>query len=196
MGCEVGRRKLVIPDDCAYEDWMRIGSRLKELNGSVMWLLGDWLAFGHVHYTKEQWGGRSPHGLYEQLSLETGYSVSTLRNAKYLCSNLDSSRRRDNLTFHHAMEIVCLAPKEQVGQWIERVTTEPVTVKKLREQLRRAKSDHHREPNDEGTVSILELTRQFVRDFQAEAATLNPQLASKLKETLRPVLLSLGYSVG
>lgn len=174
---------------------MRIGSRLKELNGSVMWLLGDWLAYGHANYAKEQWGGRSPTGLYEQLSLETGYSISTLKNAKYLCSNLDSSRRRDNLTFSHALEIVSMAPKEEVTEWIDKVTTEPVTVKKLREQLRRAQSDHRRESNDEGTVSILEITRQFVRDFQAESSTINPQLAWKLKETLRPVLLSLGYSV-
>jgi len=171
---------------------MKVGTKLSALNGSVMWLLGDWLAYGHRAYQKEKWGGRVPNGLYERISFETGYSQSTLRNAKFLCSHLEPACRQENLTFTHAQEIVALAPKNEIKKWIDKVVTEKLSVKAMREQLRREKASFQPESNDDGTTSVLETTRQFVRDFLAQSNTLNPRLSSELKRVLLPVMERLG----
>ena len=186
------RLGLSIPENFAYDEWVALGTRLSRASASAMWLLGDWLAYGQQHYQKTQWGNKVPDVLYERLSQETGYSVQTLMNAKSVCARLPRSGRPEGLTYNHAEQIVFYAPSEKWSVWINRTLEEGLTVKKLRETLRRAKAVHRSETADEGTNSFLEKTRQFVRDFQSEAPRLSPALRKEIAKILAPVVKQLG----
>lgn len=171
---------------------MSVGKRLSELAGATTWLIGDWLAYGQTHYLDSKWGKRVPDGLYEQVASETGMAIQTLTNAKYVCTALPLSLRREKLTFAHALEVVSRAPKGQYEFWVGKTVDEDLTVKALRERLRKATATHKEEPNDTGTKSFLETTRQFVRDYQSAAdGSFTAAFRKELLKILDPVLKDL-----
>ena len=182
---------LTLPDNLSYEDWSIVGRKLADTSRSVVWFLGDWLAHGHQHFSESHWGGRPPAELYARIAQETGYAEQTLQNARAVCKKLPVSRRRDNLTFSHAAEIVgrCEDPADYEG-WIDYVAQGGVSVKALRTRLRQDGATVKAEANDVGVTTVLEITRQFVRDYQAEG-DLTPGMRVELRKILAPVLRDL-----
>lgn len=191
LGCEPRRNGLVLPDNLEYDAWMAVGHQVVEAAGAVLWLLGDWLAYGQSHYLDSHWGKRVPDGLYARISQELGIAEQTLTNAKYVCLRLPISRRREKLTFSHALEIVSQAPEGQHEFWIDKTVREGISVKELREQLRRSRSSVRLEPHDTGTKSFLEGARQFARDYNASIPTLTPALRVELRKILGGVVRDL-----
>jgi hypothetical protein len=157
-----------------------------------MWRLGDWFNYGQSNYGKSKWGDRTPDNLYDQIAGQVGLSAVTLKNAKYVCAALPLSRRRDKLTFSHAQEIVGRVDPKDFDFWINKVVTEGIKVKALREQLRKASASYKPEENDVGVKSFLETTRQYVRDFMAENSKFTPAYRAELLKILAPVLRDLG----
>jgi hypothetical protein len=49
-------------------------------------------------------------GMYDDIAEETGYETKALRNIKYVADSVESSRRKDNLSFSHHTEVAALAP--------------------------------------------------------------------------------------
>lgn len=190
-GVSVDGLGLTLPDNLSYEDWSLVGRKLADTSRNVVWFLGDFLAFGHAHYAETHWGGRTPSELYTRLARETGYAEQTLMNARVVCMKLPPSRRRDNLTLSHAAEIVgrCKDPEDYEG-WIDYVSQGGVSVKALRSKLREDTATVAPEANDVGVNSVLETTRQFVRDFQAYG-DLSPGMRVELRKILGPVIRDL-----
>ena len=188
------RNGLVIPDTLPKEEWIRIGSILTDMSASVMWLLGDWLAYGQSHYHGEEGFERIENGLYEKIAAETGLSEQTLRNAKWVASRVNLSSRLDKLTFWVAQEIAARANPNQYKYWIEKaVTTKPdgrlPSQKEIREELRKAKATYKPEPHDTGTTSTLAITDQYVRDMLAlEPETFKSTLKQAHLRNLKPLL--------
>ncbi len=190
-GCQMFQRGLALRNGLEYDEWMEVGTRLSQVTGAVMWAVGDWLAYGEHNYLKSKWGNRVPDGLYKEIAARTGYAEQTLTNAKYVCSALEFSRRRENLTFGHAAEIVGRADKEHYEFWMGRVEKDKLSVKSLREQLRLASATYRPEANDTGDKSFLETMTQFARDYQAECSKFTPAYRAEAKKILAPVLRDL-----
>ena len=188
------RNGLVLPDTLPKDQWIKIGAILTEMTASVMWLLGDWLAYGQSHYHGEEGFERIENGLYEKIAAETGFSEQRLRNAKWVASKVNLSRRRDKLTFCVAEEIVARATPNQYEYWIEKATNPGdagrlPTVKQIREDLRKAKATYKPEPHDTGTTSTLAITDQYVRDMLAlEPETFKSTLKQAHLRNLKPLL--------
>jgi hypothetical protein len=193
-GCKASRQGLVLSKNLEYSSWMAVGKRLSELTGAASWMLGDWLAYGDSNYMTTVWGKRVPDGLYAEISKATGLAVQTLTNAKYVALAIPHSVRTEKLTFSHALQITAYAPKDQHKFWIGRVEKDELSVKALREAIRKSQASVKDEENDKGSVSILEVYRQFVRDHRAEAGKveLTPALKAELKKILAEVLPDLG----
>jgi hypothetical protein len=191
-GCQVFTQGLILPPGLDYDEWMRIGSHLTTLLGAVMWMWGDWLAFGQTHYIVTKWGNRLPDGIYKECSRLTGYAEGTLRNAKCVCAALPLSQRCDKLTYGHALEIVARVPEGQFEFWVNKVAGGEFSVRILREQIRKSQATFKPEPNDMGTHSFLETARQFVRDYMAEKSIFTEKYRAELVKILTPVFQDLG----
>src|SRR4051812_23703924 len=59
---------LAIPEDVTVQEWEDVGRRLKQLDTSISWVVGDWAEFAN-----KQWGWK-----YEDIATAYGYEQSTL----------------------------------------------------------------------------------------------------------------------
>jgi len=84
-------RGLVISPDATDNQWEQIGHFLAQMEGSIQWLIGDWMAAG------ERIWGRT----YKQASELFGYEEQTLRMLVSVCQRVDLLIRINNLSFAH-----------------------------------------------------------------------------------------------
>lgn len=175
-----------------YDEWIHIGGHLKQVAGSVMFMIGDWLAYGQAKYVDNVWGKRMPNDLYRHFAVETGYAEGTLRNAKYICTAIPSSLRNDKLTFNHAQALAAKAPPNQYQFWLRELELNGWSVKEFWQVLRKAGSSHKEEPNDRGQESLLEVCRQFVRDFNSHIEGVPETELRECARVLTPVWQRMG----
>jgi hypothetical protein len=90
-------------------DWEGVGNLLRRLEGSIQWLIGDWILLGERKFKET----------YLQYSVETGYERQSLRDLVYVCSNVDLSVRTDKLTFTHHKLVAGLEREKQI-HWLKR----------------------------------------------------------------------------
>jgi len=97
----------LVPTDCApgpaFDEW---ATELKELCGAYkrqIWAIGEKLNEGEDRFGET----------YVQAIQATGLAEQTLKNYKWVASRIDSSRRRDKLSFAAHMEVAPLSPDQQ-----------------------------------------------------------------------------------
>jgi hypothetical protein len=113
-------------EDMSFSEWLEYGRRLGVMGRSAGWWIGDWLSYGN-HVFGER---------YVRASRITGYDSQTLMNMAYVASRFDVSRRRGKLSWSHHAEIAALEPEEQ-DHWLEQAETDRLSVRCLREGIRR-----------------------------------------------------------
>ena len=52
-------------------------------------------------------------GMYDDVAEETGYDIKALQNIKSIADKVESSRRREDLSFSHHTEVASLPPEKQ-----------------------------------------------------------------------------------
>ena len=92
-----------LDDGLPFETWEKHVEQAKEINKFSLWILGDLLNYGERNYGE----------MYSQVLDEFDYTNKTLRNAKWISSKIEMSRRRDNLDFAHQAEVASLDPELQ-----------------------------------------------------------------------------------
>ena len=110
-----------------FEEWMDYGATLKTLDGtSRQFAIGDWIVMGFDTYE---------HGKWEAIrQIWTDYNDGTLRNYEYTSRALKSSRRREDLSYSHHVEIANL-PEDKQRHWLEQAATNKWSVATLRQKL-------------------------------------------------------------
>jgi len=68
--CKLTRMGLQIADNTTFAEWVRIGSVLKTIEGSVNFWIGDWIRFGE----QKKWGEK-----YAEAVKETGLALCNLK---------------------------------------------------------------------------------------------------------------------
>lgn len=104
------------------------GRKLGTISRGSQWWLADWMVYGSA-----RWGEK-----YVMAARVTGYDSHTLRNMAYVARSVDSSRRRDNLSWSHHAEVSALDPDEQ-DAWLDLASKERMSVSDLRIELRTAR---------------------------------------------------------
>jgi hypothetical protein len=132
--------------DLEFIDWVESGRRLGLLGRSAAWWLGDWLRFGNARYGER----------YARAARITGYDPQTLMNMAYVASHFDASRRRENLSWSHHAELAAMDASDQEG-WLSRAERDHLSVRCLREEMRRERLVLKREQDrlESGDVSVL-----------------------------------------
>ncbi len=121
--------QLRLPRDLPFEQYVRLGRNIRLLRDASKWWLGDWIIFGEDTYDEK----------YSQAVEVTDYSLGYLRNIVYTCRNVAPSRRRDDLSFSHHMEVAKLHGRDQ-RRWLGRAVREDLSEAVLRELIREEQS--------------------------------------------------------
>lgn len=119
-----------------FAEWLAYGRRLGVMGRSAGWWIGDWLAYGNHAFGER----------YARASRITGYDAQTLMNMAYVASRFEPGRRRGKLSWSHHAEIAAMEPSEQ-DHWLARAETDRLSVRCLRESVRRER--HRRRAEDE-----------------------------------------------
>jgi hypothetical protein len=116
--------ELALPEQMTLEEWAAIGRKLCRTGQVMQWWLGDWAAFGLRKY-----------GRLKEFAEANNLNYGALRNLAYVSSNIELSRRRDNVEWSKHMEVASLSPKEQ-SKWLLKAESEGLTRAELRSQIR------------------------------------------------------------
>src|ERR687892_567221 len=129
-------------EDMSFSGWLDYGRRLGVMGRSAGCWIGDWLSYGN-HVFGER---------YVRASRITGYDAQTLMNMAYVASRFDFARRRGKLSWSHHAEIAALEPEEQ-DHWLTKAEEDRLSVRCMREGIRRERLRKRREEGYDGQAS-------------------------------------------
>jgi hypothetical protein len=116
---------LSLGDGLSYADWEAVGFELAKVGKAMQWWIGDWVNYGGKRYGET----------YKAAIEATGMSYGTVANFASVCAAFESSRRRENLSFKHHVEVWSLDPDQQ-DELLDQAETERLSCAKLREIVR------------------------------------------------------------
>jgi N6-adenosine-specific RNA methylase IME4 len=117
-----------LPDDLSEAEWRVAGGLLGKIEHSVSWWIGDWWAFGEHKY-----GDRK--AIVEADDWE-GPGFQTCADAAYVCKAVETSRRREVLSFNHHREVAALKDPAQKDRWLATAEKDNLSVMKLRAAIK------------------------------------------------------------
>ena len=142
-GIEVTATCWLSETDLGMREWAEQGRRLGVIGRGAGWWIGDWLRYGN-----QRFGER-----YVRASRITGYDVQTLMNMVYVASRVPPEERREGLSWSHHAEVAAAEPGDR-ARWLDMAETERLSVRCLREEVRRARRMAAHEPAEEPTPQI------------------------------------------
>jgi DNA modification methylase len=102
-GFRLGEHRLTPVGTPKRAQWLQCLHYLMHLERHVHFWIGDLLAYGEQRWRET----------YAEMVEKTGYDLDTLRNLKWVASQVHVSQRRENLSFAHHKEVAKLAPAQQ-----------------------------------------------------------------------------------
>ena len=116
--------------DATFEEWDAVIKWAQDVEKASPFWIGDLLAYGEHKYGEK----------YSQAMDITNSSYGTLANAVYVARHVQSSRRRENLSFAVHQEVAPLPPAEQ-DFWLDKCEVEGLSQKQLRIQIKVAQAE-------------------------------------------------------
>lgn len=145
---------IVFNDDFSKEQWTELGKELARNSKNLMWMIGDWLIAGSHPDRKYL-----PEGKLDEACALFGIEYQTAANAKFVASRVESSLRKEQLTWQHHLQVAGREDKVELLEWA--VETQ-ATVRELRaEKKRRQLQEQHGSEFAEGCKG--ELRWQFIQ---------------------------------
>lgn len=127
------KNSLILNDNITVQEWKELGGQLKKIEGCVQFWIGDWARFGE----KKGFTGRNVSSeTYDNLEKITGINRQTLSDYKWTSDKLDSSLRKEELSFNHHKEVAKLKPEKQKA-FLERAVDEKLSVRELRTEIKK-----------------------------------------------------------
>lgn len=126
-GAALTRTSLELPPGLDIDEWAACGRDLARVQDGVLWWLGDWWRYGEHAY------GERAAAVAEGV---TGYSFGACANAGWVAGKIETSRRREDLSYSHHAELAALDPIEQ-DRWLETAADERLSTRDLRARIRK-----------------------------------------------------------
>lgn len=101
VGAKLTPTSLELADDVRFNAWRDLGQRLEAARDANLWWLADWAAHGERVYRKDYGPA------LEQISRGTIWNLASVSR------RIESSRRREDLSFSHHVEVAPLDPDWQ-----------------------------------------------------------------------------------
>jgi hypothetical protein len=103
------------------------GQIFQRIDGSLNWIIGDWLNYGERKYGE----------MYAQAIEWTGNKLQHLKNIKWICGAIKTSSREDVLSWTHHSYIAHLPDAEQ-REWLTAAVANEWSSRELLQALDRA----------------------------------------------------------
>lgn len=145
---EMTATSLTLAEDTPWEVYEAVLGKLQETKRSLMWWIGDALAFGERHYGET----------YTQAVEATGYAVETLYKAASVSNRVEPCIRVQTLSWAHHQVVASLEPDDQ-RRWLEAAAPEPgsdhpkLSVSKLRAEIKAEREGTGGDGNQEAEPS-------------------------------------------
>ena len=160
---------LFIKNEISFDQWGELGLTLRKADRATKFWIGDWLNFGKTKWERQR---------YEEGLRILGLPYGTLANLAYVAGQVESSRRRESVSFSHHQEVASLPPDMQVV-YLDRAEEDGLTTKGLRELIKKNEKcslENQAEP----------LPKAVVKDkAKGKALPLEVYVADCVKETKR-----------
>src|SRR5438874_5939790 len=111
---------LTLPPDLLFEEWQQIGDNLERATSSLAWAIGDWWVYGDRRY-----------GERAKAAAESRFEIRTLMNYGWVARSIESSRRREDLSFGHHQCVANLPPDQQ-DSWLKQAAENHLSIKPFR----------------------------------------------------------------
>lgn len=146
------------------EELAEVGRRLGAARDALPWWLGDWFVMAEKTYG-------STYAAAEKI---TDLSYKTLAQLAWVCRSVQSSRRRENLSFAHHAEVASLEPWQQ-ERWLAHAVEHRLSQKQLRAAIRG--DDHVRASGADVALLRWSYPRDRVARWETEAEQAGLELA-------------------
>lgn len=113
-----------LPDVITEEQWTECGNRLKTVESGFQWWWGDWWITGK----KQGWWN---YGDGKEIAERIGINYKTITGYASVARSIESSLRRENLTFNHHKVVAGLPDQEDQKDLLEKAVVEKASVRKL-----------------------------------------------------------------
>ena len=115
-------------------------------------------------------------GQLASIAEAAGVSAGTLRNVKMVCSRIIPSRRRDELSWSHHMEVGLATDNDQlITDWLDQAVQDDLSVRDLRKRIRTSlKLKTSPKPAPDRTVASFKVLRELnatVRSIKLHRST-------------------------
>lgn len=145
-GFDISPVGLVANKNLTREQWENAGHTLGHYDRRIMWCIGDWINAGEA-------SGYVERGKHQKACEEFNIAYSTAANATTVCKALESSRRREHLSFGHHAEVANRNDADELLDWCE---DNDASIKELRaEKHKRDKLAKDDIPLPPGKYSVL-----------------------------------------
>lgn len=136
-----------LPESLNVHQWKAVGEQLISVEKSVMWWIGDWWVYGEQKYGERASAVKDWDGPSFQSCQDAGWVCKKFPR-QIRSDGVETSRRREVLTFNHHKEVAALPPEEadELLDWAE----EPLrsgdpkargrTIKELRMEVNKRKN--------------------------------------------------------
>lgn len=124
-GVRLHRSGLLFTTKQSLAMWEKLGVNLFSFADSSAWWIADWLVYGESTFQDR----------YVEAVKRTSLSYQTLRNYTWVARRFPLSRRRQNLSFSHHLEVVALEQPQQ-DYWLRKAEEFGWSRNKLRGQIR------------------------------------------------------------
>jgi N6-adenosine-specific RNA methylase IME4 len=124
--CNVTKTGITFKRDVSKEEWQYVFDACNHISGCIQFWIGDLLK-----YREQRWG------MYDDISEQTGIDNKTLGDYKRVSEKVKSTLRHADLSFNHHREVAKLPEPKQI-EFINRAVEEKLTVRDLREEIRKA----------------------------------------------------------
>lgn len=129
---ELRETELLIPDDTNEQDWVEIGVLLMRMQGTIQWLLGDWLVYGMTREKSGDW-----KGTYSRMQEIFGYELESLHTYASVCRQVPTLTRVKELSFSHHRAVTKFSENPDLQKkWLEKARENSWSAKELIAQIR------------------------------------------------------------
>ncbi|MEP7292289.1 MAG: hypothetical protein ABI835_10920 [Chloroflexota bacterium] len=156
---------LDIPKNVSSQEWQDLGYRLKHIETSLSWVIGDW-----AYYANSIWKFS-----YETIAEHYGYETSTLMTYASIARNIPTLIRNQGLSFSHH-RLVTKLPPEQQKMWLNAAVENGWTLN----QMYRVMLQNNRLPK---SVSLNKIQKQ-VESISASLMRVHGDLSPKERQKL------------
>lgn len=125
--CELTKTSLRFKGEVTKDQWGKVFSGLKTIEGCVQFWLGDALK-----YREQKWG------MWEDVVKNSGYGESTLRQMVTTAKQIESDDRSSDLSYRHHIEVASLDSEKQ-KKYLKEAEKNDWSVKELREAVKSEK---------------------------------------------------------